>query len=125
MRHMSRALALVGFLFVAACGGGGGGGSPSTSGPSGGGGGPPPPTLASPGTRVEETSATVTFSGAWTTSDSKWGWSGGSAKQASAAGATVTVAFEGTSIRWLGARGRGMGLANVSVDGGTPREVNL
>ncbi len=75
--------------------------------------------------RVEESDAAVTLSGAWTKSDSSWGWSGGSAMQSSAAGATASITFTGTSIRWLGSRGRGMGIASVSVDGGPAREVDL
>lgn len=74
--------------------------------------------------RVEDLSG-VTFTGPWTRSAAHWGWSGGSAMQSSTAGATASITFTGTSIRWLGARGRGMGIALVSVDGGPPREVNL
>ena len=75
--------------------------------------------------RVEENNPSVTFAGAWTKSDASWGWSGGSAMESGAAGATATISFSGTSIRWIGARGRRMGIANVSVDGGPPRTVNL
>jgi hypothetical protein len=75
--------------------------------------------------RVEENDSSVAFTGVWTKSDSSWGWSGGSAMQANAAGATVSVKFSGTSIRWLGSRGRGMGIAQMSVDGGPVREVDL
>ena len=75
--------------------------------------------------RVEESDAAVTLGGAWTKSDSSWGWSGGSAMQSSTAGATASITFIGTSIRWIGSRGRGMGIAQVSVDGGPAREVSL
>jgi hypothetical protein len=75
--------------------------------------------------RVEESDAAVTRSGAWTASDSSWGWSGGSATQSTSAGATVSITFIGTSIRWIGTRGRGMGIASVRVDGGPAREVDL
>jgi hypothetical protein len=75
--------------------------------------------------RVEESSAAVKFSGAWTRADASFGWSGGSAMQSTAAGATASIAFNGTSIRWIGARGRGMGIATISVDGVQVREVNL
>jgi len=75
--------------------------------------------------RVEESDAAVTLSGAWTKADSKLGWSGGNAVQASSAGATATITFNGTAIRWIGSRGRGMGIASLSVDGGPAREVNL
>lgn len=45
--------------------------------------------------------------------------------QSTAAGAKATVSFSGTSIRWLGSRGRAMGIALVSVDGGPTRTVDL
>jgi len=77
------------------------------------------------GTRVEESDAAVILSGAWTRSDSSWGWSGGSAMQSTAAGATASLTFTGTSVRWIGSRGRGMGIASVSVDGGPAREMDL
>lgn len=88
-------------------------------------GGPVTPPLPADDKRVEDSSGLVTFNGAWTRGASSWGWSGGSAMQSSAAGATATITFTGTSIRWIGSRGRGMGIATVSVDGGPPREVNL
>ena len=89
-------------------------------------GGPTPPApLPVNDKRVEDNSGAITFNGSWTRGDSSWGWSGGSAMQSSTAGATASITFNGTSIRWIGARGRGMGIATVSVDGGPPREVNL
>src|SRR3954454_4854567 len=89
--------------------------------------GPPPtPTVtAPPGPRIEEKDSPVILSGAWTPADPGFGWSGGSAMQSNAAGATASISFTGTSIRWIGCRGRKMGVANVSVDGGPPRLVNL
>src|SRR5207253_1643303 len=77
------------------------------------------------GARVEESSPAVTLSGPWTPASSELGWSGGAAVQSSTAGATASVNFTGTSIRWLGSRGRRMGIALVSVDGGPAREVDL
>src|SRR5512142_2630807 len=115
---MKRVLLLLLAGLLVSCGGGGGSGAVS-SGPSGGGGGP------TPGMRVEESDAAVTSSGAWTKSDSASGWSGGAAMQSATAGSTVSISFIGTSIRWIGSRGRGMGLATVSVDGGPPRQVDL
>jgi hypothetical protein len=88
-------------------------------------GGPPPQPLPSIENRVEDSSGAVAFSGAWTRADSSWGWSGGSAMQTSTAGATASISFTGTSVRWIGARGRDLGLATVSVDSGPPREVTL
>ena len=89
---------------------------------------PPPPRVVEvppPGPRVEESDARVSLVGAWSRADPSLGWSGGSAMQANAAGATASITFTGTSIRWIGSRGRKMGIASVSVDGGPAREVSL
>ena len=112
---------------LSSCGGGGGGGGNSTA------SAPPvappvtPPTPVFPGAgkRVEESDSAVTLAGAWTRSDASRGWSGGSAVQSNAAGATASMTFIGTSVRWIGSRGRAMGIALVSVDGGPPKEVDL
>ena len=119
-----RLLSVLLLALLASCGGGGGG---SNSGPSTSGNPvpPPPPAVPGPGKRVEESDAAVTLTGTWTKSDSALGWSGGSAMQTTAAGATATIKFNGTSIRWLGSRGRGMGMATVSVDGVVVRQADL
>lgn len=102
----------------------GGGGSSVTTG-TGEGDPPAPSTVPSAGMRVEESDAAVTRTGTWTASDATKGWSGGSALQSSMAGATMSITFNGTSIRWIGSRGRGMGIAQISVDSGPVREVDL
>lgn len=96
----------------------------------GGGGTPPiPPAPAAPEPlypgRVEQSDASVVFAGAWSPSDARWGWSGGSALQSSTAGASVTFTFTGSSVRWIGSRGRAMGIAQVSIDGVVVKEVDL
>jgi hypothetical protein len=96
---------------------------PAGTPPSGGG-----TTSAPVTTRFEETNAAVSMSAGWTKLDSNnsiAGWSGGTAVQSTVAGATVLFTFTGTSVRWIGSRGRGMGKALVSVDGGPAKEVDL
>lgn len=123
---MKRYVSCVGVLLLAgllaSCGGGGGGGgSPSTSNGSnsGNGGG------TGSATRFEETDAAVSVSGDWTGSDPHAGWSGGAALESGTAGASVTFSFTGTSVRWIGARGRNGGIAQVKVDGAEVKQVNL
>ena len=110
------------FLFLTtllvSCGGAGDGSNTGAS-TSGGGG------AAVAGARVEETDPAVTLSGTWAPSDANWGWSGSGAMESSTAGAKATVSFSGTSIRWLGSRGRRMGIALVSIDGGPTRTIDL
>lgn len=74
--------------------------------------------------RVEESDPAIKLTGAWAPSDSGSGWSGGSAKQTNAVGATASITFVGTSIRWIGSRGRKMGIATLSIDGGPGRDVS-
>ena len=85
----------------------------------------PPAPVPPPGPRVEESDSRVTLVGAWSRADPQFGWSGGSAMQANTPGATASITFTGSSIRWIGSRGRKMGIASVSVDGGPSRDVNL
>jgi hypothetical protein len=118
---MKRNAAYIGVLLsavlLASCGGGGS--SDSSSGGSGGG------SISNPG-RFEETDATVSLSaGHWTPTDSKFGWSGGTAVRSTVAGATVTFTFSGKSVSWIGARSEDGGFADVSVDGGPARRVDL
>src|SRR5258706_3423284 len=127
------ALALVLAALVISCGGGGNGASTggSTPGDSGGkngdspGGGGNASTLAVAGAHIEESNAAVTLSSGWTNADTRLAWSGGAAVQSNVAGATASFTFTGTSVRWLGARGSGMGVAVVSVDGVPVQEVFL
>jgi hypothetical protein len=119
---MSRIAMLLAFLLLS-CGGAGGGSAHSPL--DKGGGRYPIPAFAYAGMRVEESDRLVTLAGAWTPADPSLGWSGGSAMQSNAAGATASIAFVGNSIRWIGSRGRRMGIASVSVDGGPGRDVSL
>ena len=89
---MKRYMPIVAILLLAgllASCGGGGGGSSSVSSTGTGGDTPSGPALPTAGMRVEESDAAVALTGPWTKSDSSWGWSGGSAMQSTAAGATA------------------------------------
>lgn len=124
MRPMPRLLVLFLAVLLVSCGGGGGstGGDP---GPGGGGDPASPAVLPTAGMRVEESNPAVSFTGTWTKADASKGWSGGSAMQSTMSGATVSITFVGTSIRWIGSRGRGMGMAQISVDSGVVKQVDL
>ncbi|HET7365226.1 MAG TPA: hypothetical protein VFJ70_16785 [Burkholderiales bacterium] len=118
---------------LVSCGGGGGGAGDSGSGgaaASGSGGtgdsaSGSAASRASAGMHVEESDPAVTLSGEWTQSNPGFGWSGGSARQSTMAGARASLAFTGTSVTWFGSRGKGMGIALLSVDGGPGVEVDL
>lgn len=128
-------LLLAGMLV--SCGGGDGGDStsggsptaPSAGAPGDGGSAPADGggtgTLPSAGAHVEESDEAVSLSAGWTQSDSRFGWSGGAARQSTVSGATASFTFTGTSVRWIGSRGTNRGIALVKVDGGRGIEVDL
>lgn len=134
-RYMTGVIALFAGMLIS-CGGGGDGdgrsGGSADPGGSGGSGGSAPsappastPSVPSAGAHVEESDAAVSLTGTWTDSNSESGWSGGSAKESTVAGSRATMTFNGKSVTWFGSRGRGMGIALVSIDGGPGVEVDL
>ena len=128
-RYMKYTGVLLLAVVLASCGGGGGGGdsgSPSGAAPTPAQTPPTPPSAPSVPGRFEETDARVTLSpGDWVEADSRFGWSGGGAMQSTVAGATATFQFSGTSVTWIGARSNDGGTAEISVDGGPVRQIDL
>lgn len=80
---------------------------------------PPAPTVV----RYEQTDSRMAYSGSWSTFSGS-GPSGGSYKRTNAAGA-VTIAFKGTYLAWIGTKGTTLGKAQVSLDGGAAKTVDL
>ena len=66
----------------------------------------------------------MTCSGPWSTVDSS-GYSGGSTRYASAAGARASYTFTGSGIGWVAAVGPTRGSAKVYVDGAYTTTVSL
>ncbi len=85
---------------------------------------PVAPVVSTAYMRYEQTDSHFVWAGTWT-SVSNSAASGGSYKQASASGASVTVKFTGTSLVWVAELGPKMGKASVSVDSGAAQIVNL
>ena len=73
----------------------------------------PAPTV----TRVQESDPSITLTTDWTLSGQSSLWSGENARQSVTVGGRATFSFTGTTLRWIGERGFGTGLARVSVDG--------
>jgi hypothetical protein len=137
-RYITHVILLLLAAMLVSCGGGGdsssggGAGTPGTGNSANNSGSNPgndsggnTVTLPSAGARVEESDAAVSLSAGWTRSDSIAGWSGGAAVESTVAGATASFSFTGTSVRWIGRRSRGSGIAMVRVDGGPALEVDL
>jgi len=72
----------------------------------------------------EQTSSAVTYTGTWTTATST-SVSGGTDKYATAAGASATFSFTGSSVAWVSYLGPSRGSANVYVDGVFKKTVSL
>ncbi len=75
----------------------------------------PGPTVA----RIQQTDPSVTYAGIWQleNADRPTTYSGGTAAESIAGGATATFTFTGPSVTWIGARGPVAGIARVSLDG--------
>jgi hypothetical protein len=82
--------------------------------------------------RIEEYDPAVTFAGTWVLHDTDRNWSdtsltagAGTAARSATAGARVDVAFTGTAVGWVGARGPWGGFADIYLDGVFAQRVDL
>lgn len=75
-------------------------------------------------TSYEENSTGPMWSAGWT-SYSSAALSGGAYRRTNVPGAAVTIAFNGSALRWLSYKGAACGIADVTVDGGVPVQVDL
>lgn len=79
---------------------------------------------ASTTTRIEQDNPAVAYTGVWVTASDPT-VSGGTAIESNQADATATLSFTGTKVSWIGYRCTcAAGIAEVSVDGGTPVQVD-
>jgi hypothetical protein len=74
--------------------------------------------------RFQETSATIGYTGSWTSSTSP-GASGGHVRFASRGGATARFSFIGRAVGWVATRGPSRGSARIYVDGVYRTTVSL
>lgn len=75
-------------------------------------------------TRFEQGSSNLCYQGSWATYSAEW-LSGGSFAYTGTAGSSVTVAFLGTRLNWIGVIGPAYGIASVSTDGKAATSVDL
>ena len=73
---------------------------------------------------AQQSSRAATFRGPWTTRYSS-GYSGGSTRFATAAGATASYTFTGSGVGWVTATGPTRGSARVYIDGAYTTTVRL
>jgi stage II sporulation protein D len=74
--------------------------------------------------RYQQNVAAAKYSGVWKTS-ALAGLSGGTHAFSRETSAAVVYTFSGTGVRWIGKRAANYGKAWVSVDGATPKSVDL
>ena len=86
----------------------------------------PLPAAAPVVTRVQETDPSISYAGAadWPQAGFTPLWSGENARNSTTAGARATFTFTGTSVRWIGERGFGTGVARVLLDGAFVAQVD-
>jgi hypothetical protein len=74
-------------------------------------------------TRVQDTSAAITYTGGWVPGNTARPWSGGTAALANSGPAAdgtptrATLGFNGTAVSWIGFKGPQTGIARVYLDG--------
>ena len=76
------------------------------------------------GVIAQQTDCQLSYSGQWN-STSTTSASGGSFAYSCSPGASVTIAFTGTHVSWIGKMSPLYGLATVSLDGAEPVTVDL
>ena len=74
--------------------------------------------------RLQNTDPDVSYSGGWSGADISKPWSAGSATISNVSGAQATLAFRGTAVSWIGARGPDSGIARIFIDGSLVGEVD-
>jgi 5-hydroxyisourate hydrolase-like protein (transthyretin family) len=74
--------------------------------------------------RTQETSTSLRFAGSWTSSAGV-SYSGGAYKKSASAGGAVAIKFTGNYLAWMATKASSMGIARVTLDYGTPVEVDL
>lgn len=75
-------------------------------------------------TRIEDNNPAVAYTGTWVVASDP-SLSGGSAHESNTANSTATLTFTGTGVTWISYRCTcTSGISEVSVDGGTPTQVD-
>jgi hypothetical protein len=78
------------------------------------------------GTRVQETSQAISYGAlGWVQGNRDKAYSEGTSAETNTPGAQATLAFNGTGVTWIGARGPQTGIARIFLDGSYVTDVDL
>ena len=80
--------------------------------------------VTKPGTRYEETDASVSYTGSWDHGNFNRAWSMRTIAASSVAGAQATFTFTGTAVDWIGSRKSTTGIARVYLDGAFVTQID-
>jgi hypothetical protein len=80
--------------------------------------------VTSTGIRRQETDPAITYSAGWIQGNRDKAYSEGATAESVTPGAQATIAFSGSSITWIGARGPQTGIARVFLDGAFVAEID-
>lgn len=75
--------------------------------------------------QYEQTDTQLAWSGAWTTLSDANNYTGGSIARTNVAGASMSIVFEGTGLDLISYKNPFWGIGSVSVDGGSPVDVDF
>src|SRR5580658_7699682 len=80
------------------------------------------------GYTYDDTNTALTYTGTWTHAGPSSGYTSGDYDQTESwsqtTGSAMSVTFTGTAVQWIGPKNTNGGIAAVSVDGGTPTDVD-
>jgi hypothetical protein len=79
---------------------------------------------SSPLVATQETSSTISYSGAWSNASVSGAW-GGSEAHSTTSGSSATLTFTGRAVALVSALGPKRGQAEVSIDGGSAQTIDL
>jgi hypothetical protein len=76
------------------------------------------------GDRHQDTDPAVAYGPGWAQDNRDKAYSEGASAESNTTGAQATITFNGTGIRWIGARGPQTGIARISLDGAVMQDFD-
>src|SRR5512146_507135 len=81
--------------------------------------------VSAPGTRVQETDPAIAYGSGWIQGNRDKAYDEGTTAETNTPGAQASFTFNGTGVRWIGARGPQTGMVRVWLDGAQVGDIDL